>query len=235
MKHAAVLIFIFTATLFCLSQDSKPKQVSPLNPTAPPDTPEGLITYLLPDNLAHPDRIQDVSRDRAVDALTKAQPDARGAKADAIAYLLVILGADPDANRSRLIDSLRACTRDPEPCDDRLISYMSDLFQRGDKFVLDPLLDAAKVNDSLLTETLSSSYQDMILQDTRTVITAISRRSLKDQRSLCKMIATGDGSGFPSDSTPKLTSSLEEMARGLGPIASTAMVCVTEVRTFAKH
>lgn len=228
-------IFLLTLTIFasvcCVSQDRK--QTSPLNPSQPPKTPEGLVSYLLPDNLAYPDRLKDVSREEAVAALTAAQSSARGPKADAIAYLLVIAGVDADANRSRLTESLRACTRDSENCDDRIISYLGNLFGRGDQSVLEPLLDASKVTDPAITEVLGLTYQDMVSSSARVVMTAISRRPGKEQRHLCHMIATGDGSGLPDESTANITSSLEEIARGVGPASQTAMLCVSEIRTFA--
>ncbi len=232
-NYALLLSILIFTTVLCLSQEpGKQKQASPLNPNTPPDTPEALISYFLPDDLAYPDRLNQVPRETALKALMMAQSDAKGTKADGIAYLLVILGADPEANRDRLVESLRACTRDPEPCDDRLISYLGNLFQRGNTLVLDPLLDASKVGDSNLAEVLSSTYQDMLAHDPRTVLSAISRRSNKDQRRICQMIAAGDGSGLPADTAAELTSKLEELARTVGPVASTAMLCVNEVRAF---
>ncbi len=235
---AAVLILVIFASVLCISQQpssqqpKKEKQASPLNPNTPPDTPEGLINYLLPDDSASPEHLSQISRETAIKVLTGAQTDAKGIKADGIAYLLVLLGHEADANRERLLASLRACARDPEPCDDRLISYLGNLFQRGDALVLDPLLEFSKVTDTNLSEVLSSTYQDMLAHDTPGVITAISRRPNQDQRHICRMIAAGDGSGLPVDTSTELMPKLEALARTVGPIANTAMLCTNEIRAF---
>lgn len=228
-----LLTLIVFASLCCVSQ--APKQTSPLNPTQPPKTPEALVTFLLPDNLAYPDRLKEVSREDAVAALTAAQPSAHGSKADAIAYLLVIAGADAEANHSRLTDSLRACTRDSENCDERIISYLGNLFQRGDQTALEPLIEASKVTDPTIAEVLGLTYQDMVASNPRAVMSAISHRSGKDQRRLCHMIAAGDGSGLPEENAADITASLEEIAREVGPASQTAMSCVNEIRAIGRR
>jgi hypothetical protein len=230
-RRAAILLLIVFAGVNCFSQA---KQASPLNPTQPPKTTDGLVGFLLPDNLAYPDRLKQVPREDAVAALTGAQSSASGSKADAIAYLLVILNADAASNRSRLADSLRACTRDAENCDERIVSYMGDLFERGDSTELDPLLDAGKATEASLAEVLGLTYQDMIVSNPRAVITAISHRPGKDQRRLCHLMAAGDGSGLPEENAAVITTSLEEMAREVGPVSQTAMSCVNEIRAFGR-
>jgi len=233
-KHLLIAIFVVLA-LACAAQEQTKKQVSPLNPTEPPKTPEGLLTFLLPDNSAYPERLKEVPRQDATNALIKAQADARGPRADAIAFLLVILDADADANRERLFESLRTCTRDPESCDDRLLSYLGNLFDRGDKSVLDPLLEASRATDSALVEALGSTYDDLVSRDSRAVIATTSRRPLKDQRRICHMIATGDGTGLPDENVNEVISSLETMAREVGPVASTAMMCLSEIKAFGSR
>lgn len=238
MNRALLPLLLIFASVICFSQqpDSQPpkkeKQTSPLNPNTPPDTPEGLINFLLPDDSAYPEHLSQISRETAVKVLTGAQTDAKGIKAEGIAYLLVILGHEADSNRERLLASLRACARDPEPCEDRLISYLGNLFQRGDALVLASLLDSSSITDPNLSEVLSSTYQDMLAHDTRGVITAISRRSNQDQRHICRMIAAGDGSGLPVDTSTELMPNLEALARTAGPVASTAMLCTNEIRAY---
>ncbi len=225
------LFFVFLS-IWCAAQTTRQKQSSPLNPTEPPKTEEGMVAFLLPDAVAYPDRLKDVSHEVAVQALTKAQREAAGSRADGIAYLLVILGHEPEANHQLLFEALRSCVRDSETCDDHLISYMSDLFIRNDKTVLVPLLDASKTTDPAIAEVLGSSYQDMLAHDTRSVMAEISRRSAKDQRRLCHMIATGEGGGFPDESIANVTASLEEVSRSAGPSATAAMMCLSEIRAF---
>lgn len=191
------------------------------------------MNYLLPDNLAYPERLKEVPRDSAIQALTKAQETAKGDRADAISYLLVMLDSDPGPNRARLIESLRSCVRDGENCSDRVVSYLTNLVQRGDKTLLDPLLEAAKGADPTLTELLGSSYQELLVQNSGTVITAISRRPAQEQRRLCHMIAAGDGTGVPDEDAEEITSALQALTKGVGPVASTAMMCANEIRAFA--
>lgn len=196
-----------------------------------PKSAEAIVNFLLPDNVAYPERLPQVSRPDAIAALTNAQSDATGTRADAITYLLVVLGHDKDANRARLTGSVRGCTRDPDNCDDRVISYLGNLFERGDGLVLDPLLDAATTPG--LAEALGSTYDDMIVHDPRTFITAVSRRAEIDQRRLCKMIASGDGSGIPDESAADLESQLQELAKGTGAVSQAAMMCLNDIRAFA--
>jgi hypothetical protein len=229
--HLAILLLL--AGVCCFAQAKPEKQVSPLNPSEPPKTPEALVAFLAPDNSASPERLKEVPPEAALTALTQAQPTATGSKADAIAFLLVLLNSNPSANRDRLFESLHTCTQDPDSCDDRLLSYLGYLFDRGDPGVLSPLLDASQTTDSALVEALGSTYDDLVARDARTVITAISRRPPAEKRRICHMIAVGDGSGFSDEHSNEIIGSLEQISRETGPVASTAMMCLTEIKAFA--
>ncbi len=234
MKRAIrrVSILLVVLSICSAAQVTKPKQVSPLNPTEPPKTEEGMIAFLLPDDVAYPDRLKEVSREVAVQALTKAQIQAKGARTAGVAYLLLILGQEPVANHQVLINALRSCVRDSETCDEHLIPYMSDLFLRNDHTMLAPLLDASNTTDATVSEILGSSYQDMLIRDPRLVVAEISRRSVKEQARVCHIIAAGDGSGFPEESLADVSASLAELSRLPGPTAGTAMTCLTAIRAF---
>jgi hypothetical protein len=198
---------------------------------APTKSPEAMVDLLLPDNVAYPERLSQMPAAEAVSALTNAQTDATGAQADGIAYLLVILGHDADANRRRLTASISECSSDPENCDDRVIAYAGDLFQRGDALMLEPLLDAAKT--PALAEILGGTYDDMLARAPRSFMTALSNRPEKEQQRLCRMVASGDGAGLPDESAEDVESALQELAAGTGAVSRTAMMCLSDIRAFA--
>lgn len=199
-----------------------------------PKTPEAIVSFLLPDNIAYPERLKQVSASDAIAALAPAQAKETGVRANAIAYLLVLLSHEPDANRMRLTEALRNCTRDPESCDEHVVPYLENLFERGDRLVLDPLLDASERAEGDLAEALATGYGEMIAKDPRTFVTALSKRNAKDQRRLCHMVATGDGMGLPEEASVTVQDALGQMVRETGPVASTAMMCVNEIRAADK-
>lgn len=201
------------------------------NQATAPRSPEGIVNFLLPDNIAYPERLSQVSATDAVAALSKDQADATGTRADAIAFLLILLGHDKDANRGRLVASIRNCTQDPDNCDDRVIAYAGNLYVRGDAQVLDPLLDAAKAPG--LAESLGSTYDDMMASDTRIFITGVSHRPENEQRRICRIVASGDGAGLPDESADDIESTLQELSAGTGAVSRTAMLCLTDVRAAA--
>jgi hypothetical protein len=205
----------------------------PATPGVPavPKTPEGIVDFLVPDNLAYPGRLDQVPKADAISALTKAQPNAVGQRADSITFLLVLLGTDVDANRQRLINSLRAC-RQEEDCNDQVIEYLGHLYSRGDKLVLDPLLDAAPKADAIVAEGLGSTFDDMIAADARPFVTALARRPPPQQREVCKLVAAADGGGMPEDTSSQVQQALTSLAREVGPTAVAAMTCLNEVRAF---
>lgn len=209
-----------------------PQRKAPAAPSATtPRSAEATVNFLLPDNVAYPERLSQIPASEAISALAGAQPEATGTRADAIAYLLVLLGHDKDANRSRMTGSIRECSRDPENCDDRVIAYAGNLFERGDRVIVDPLLDAAKTPS--LAETLGGTYDDMVARDAGAFITALSRRSEDEQRRVCRMVASGDGSGLPDESASDIESALQELAKGTGAVSRTAMMCLNDIKAFA--
>ncbi|HYG99856.1 MAG TPA: hypothetical protein VD837_12050 [Terriglobales bacterium] len=244
-KHTFVLLL---ASILPLSAQTAPKQKpssarpgratqtgreTPVaqNAVAAKRSPESIVAFLLPDNVAYPERLPEVPTADAIAALTTAQADAMGTRGDAIAYLMVVLGHERDANRTRLANSLRDCTRDPESCDERMVAYLGNLFERGDSLALEPLLNAAETGK--LTDSLGATYGDMIAHDTRAFVSAVSRRSDKEQRRICRMVASGDGAGLPDESSGDIESALQKIASEVGPSSQTAMTCLNEIRAFA--
>lgn len=238
-KHIVVLLLASVIPLAAQKAPvQKPSAASPQrkapaaqNSATAPRSPEAIVNFLLPDNVAYPERLSQLSAAEAISALTKAQADATGTRADAIAYLLIVLGHDADANRTRLIGSIRECSHDPENCDDRVIAYAGNLFQRGNAMMIEPLLDAATT--PALAEALGGTYDDMIAHDPRVFIAALSRRSENEQRRLCRMVASGDGSGLPDESAADIESALQELAKGTDAVSRTSMMCLSDVRAFA--
>jgi hypothetical protein len=199
---------------------------------AVPKTPEGIANFLVPDNVAFPARLSQVPKADAISALTKEQPKAAGQRGDSIAFLLVLLGENADVNRQRLFDSLRDCRTDPDNCNEQVVSYLGDLYRRGDILVIDPMLDAVPNADSVVAEELGSTLEDMVAANARPLITGLSRRTPAQQREVCHLIAAGDGGGMPEDTAADVNDALEKLAREVGPVSTAAMTCLNEVRAF---
>lgn len=214
-------------------KDSQPSNnnTAALTP-AVPKTPEGIVNFLVPDNLAYPGRLDQLPKVDAINALTKAQPNAFGQRADSIAFLLVLLGQNIDTNREHLFASLRECRPDPDNCNDQVIEYLGNLYSRGDNLVLEPLLDAVPKADTVVAEGLGSTLDDMIAANARPVITALARRTPAQQRGVCQLVAAGDGGGMPEDTASEVTDALEKLAREVGPVSTTAMNCLNQVKAY---
>ena len=195
-----------------------------------PKTPEAIVNFLTPDDVAYVERLGLVPPAQAIAALKQAQPRAGNTQADAIAFLLVLLGSDTEANRSHLLNSLGTCTREPAMCDERAINYLGALYEHGDTDVLEPLLEASRNSDGIVLEEVASAYDDMIVHDAHTFITAVAKRPAKEQKRLCALVASGDGVGLTDDAEIGVVGALNEIAGESGPLAATARLCMNEIK-----
>lgn len=242
-KQLAVLLLTAVAAV---AQTGPAKTPTPQQKAAPrkvpgaqngaevPRTPEAIVNFLIPDNVAYTERLSQVPTPQAIAALKQAQKDATGASANAIAFLLVVLDSDADANLTHLLNSLQKCTTDPENCDEAAIPYLGNLFERGDKSVAEPLLAAATNAEGTVAESLGGTYGDMIAHDPLAFITAVSRRPAKDRRKLCMMVASGgDGGGLPDDTSVEVQAALEKLTQEPGTTSTTAKLCLEEIKKAA--
>ncbi len=234
-------VFTFAVVAYAQTAPQNPsdrngKQPGNGNPGAlippPPKTPEAILNYLIPDNLAYPGRLENLPKPDAINALTKAQPNAFGQRADSIAFLLILLDQNVETNRQRLISSLRECRPDPDNCNDQVIEYLGSLYARGDNQVIEPLIDAAPNADSVVAEGLGSTFEDMIAANARPFLVALGRRTPAQQREVCQLVAAGDGGGMPEDTASEVTDALEKLAREVGPVSAAAMSCLSQVKAF---
>lgn len=147
-----LIAFVFLARDPGVAQKAEPQKPAPTNHVSLPKTPEDIVNYLIPNNSAFPARLADIAKPDAISALLDAQQHSTGAKANAVAFLLIVLDQNTDANRQRLFDALRSCKTDPDNCDEDVVQYLAYLFEHGDKLVLNPLFDAVQFDDDGLAK-----------------------------------------------------------------------------------
>jgi hypothetical protein len=102
-------------------------------------------------------------------------------------------------NREKALVMLKCCGQSVcvERCDENASEYLIGLFKRGDKMLLEPLLDAGLVSDGALSESLGIFYGDLLWKEPRIFLKALASRPRKEQRQLAWLAGGMDGSGMP--------------------------------------
>lgn len=135
-------------------------------------------------------------------------------------------------NRERALAMLRGCTRSrsSEGCNEDTAQYLIDLYKRGDKALLSPLLDAGLVSDGALSQSLGSFYGELLSKEPRELLNGLSPRPQKAQRKLAWLAATMDGSGMPKEMFVEARSRLRRIVgQRHSRLAGVARLCLLEL------
>ncbi len=199
------------------------------------DTPSStnsasIVASLFPDSVADAKQLSHLRRDVAVWALESAQVRATGPRASGIAYLLAVLRHNYSVNRRKLVTRLQGCTHRPltQGCDEDTAGYVIDLFDRGDRTLLPPLIDIGRHSDGALAEEMGPFYGETLWKQPRLFLLELARLAPNGQREICWLAATGDGSGMSSEKMGlDIRHKLRGFSRGRGDrLASVARECL---------
>jgi len=133
--------------------------------------------------------------------------------------------------RTTALRSLRGCATRPITlgCSEATAEYLVKLYQKGDKSLLKPLLDAGLTSDGALSETLGDFYSNVLWRNPREFVGALTSHRKEEQHSLCRLAATTDGSGMENDMLRDVRRKLRRMRSQRGRLASVARICLLEV------
>jgi hypothetical protein len=126
---------------------------------------------------------------------------------------------------------LRCCGRNTcsERCDENAAEHLIALFERGDKSLLQPLLDAGLVSDGALSESLGVFYADLLWKEPRIFLRALASRPRSEQHSLASLAGSTDGSGMPVKMLREVRAELEKLGRQRNRLAPVARLSLAEV------
>ena len=139
--------------------------------------------------------------------------------------------ASKPKSRAAALTTLKGCTTRPITlgCSEDTAAYLIELYQRGDKSLLNPLLEAGLTSDGALSEILGDFYSDVLWKNPREFLQGLKSRSKKDQQSLSWLAAATDGSGMSDDMLRDIQRNLRRIASQPGQLTSVASICLREV------
>jgi hypothetical protein len=124
-------------------------------------------------------------------------------------------GVGQSLNRKKALAMLKVCNRSlySEGCNEGTAEYLIGLYQRGDKPLLDPLLDAGLVSDGALSESLGSFYGELLSNEPLTFLKALASRPRKEQHQLAWLAGAMDGGGMPKEMLRQMRAVLSKWER----------------------
>jgi len=141
-------------------------------------------------------------------------------------------GAPRTKNKGRVISALRKCTHKTPSSDCVDVADEAiEMYRRGDKTLLKPLLDLGLRSDGFLSEILFSFFGEDVLQKSpRLFLNAIASRPKSQQRELAFLVGTMDGSGMPENVLKEVRAKLRHISRQRNdPLAQIAKLCLSRV------
>jgi len=170
----------------------------------------GVVTFS-----SQPDPPADLS-----DALRKEQQGASPERLRDIAYVLAVFKVEYQKNRDYLLSSLNNCLSRPKEspeddvCDSDLLTFVANLYWRGDTALLAPLLQIAEFRRDVIGD-IGTLYADLL--DGRGVIVLSAMAELPDdkQQLVCKL--ADDDLSFNSPKRERIKAFLRE-ARGTAAV-----------------
>lgn len=223
-----------TFLLLCLRADAYPARINQGKPR-PPTKPEEIVEYVMPRGEMNVirERVAQYPRAKLVRLLTAAQRDAIEPRAQSIAYLLAYLHYDYTANRQRLIHAMRGCRDRPvtRGCSEDTALLLINLYERGDRTLLKPLLDAASDSDGALSELLGTFYNEVLEKHPRTFLRALATRPPKEQKQLGWFAGALDGPGMAPSELREVRARLRRFMRKRDRLAPAARRCLAGVES----
>jgi hypothetical protein len=130
---------------------------------------------------------------------------------------------------------LKECNRSlySEGCSDGTAEYLIGLYNRGDKALLGPLLDAGLVSDGALSTSIGVFLGELLWKEPRTFLNALASRPKREQRRLAGLAGAMDGSGMQKEMLREVRTKLRKMGARrrsrLSPVAKLSLLEVNRV------
>ncbi|HZS47308.1 MAG TPA: hypothetical protein VFC63_19720 [Blastocatellia bacterium] len=229
-----LIIYFLLASMVLTGCSGQPRKAS-----AASSKSKDILHKLIPDEFAEVSKLNGIDHKEAVSALLDAQEAAIGMKKISIAYLLAVLGQDYEDNRNAVATAISGCGTESNSDNCEVItSYGTDLFNRGDKTLLKPLLEAGIGSDGTLAETLGDFYSNVLWKDPQTFLQSLSEFPKEQQAELSMLAGAADGSGMGDDMSRDVRQNLSQIAgqknNDLALVAKTCLDGVNKGDKLAK-
>lgn len=132
-----------------------------------------------------------------VKLLRDEQSTASGERARDIAYALAVYNVEYRQNRDYLLGVLNACLSRPKEsseddvCDHRLLDYVTNLYWRGDRTLLPPLLQMADSRKDVIGE-IGTFYARLLDRRTAIAVEGLRGLSIAKQQTICRLAGADD-------------------------------------------
>jgi hypothetical protein len=142
-------------------------------------------------------------RERVIHQLRAAQATAQGVRAQEVAFLLAVLGADYERNRDYLLWVMKGCevSEIKHGCNDMTGDYLISLYEHGHPEILAPLLSSSvKDYNAAGSEGLGGFFSELVAKSPNDFLDAVRSFPASTQRKMCYFAGLADGSGMaPAD------------------------------------
>jgi hypothetical protein len=191
-----------------------------------------VVKAMLPDGnvrrLAMP---KPSERERVIRRLNAAQAGAEGSRAQEVAFLLAVLGADYERHRDYLLWVMKGCEV-PEikhGCNFMTGDYLIFLYEHGHPEILAPLLSSnANSYNAAGSESVGSFMSELVAKSPKEFLDAVRSFPPSKQERVCFLAGAGDGGGI----TP---AELRKVRKQLGAMnEETARRCLQQIEKANK-
>lgn len=148
------------------------------------------------------------------------------------------MSAQIPINRSEGLKMLKGCGTRPITlnCNEDTADYIVKLYNRGDRTLLRPLLDAGLTSDGALSELLGEFYSEVLSTRPRSFLSSLRSRPNRQRRHLCRMAGFSDGGGMNDATLRRVRISLLALSSYKDGLSSIARRCLIEVdRAYAER
>jgi hypothetical protein len=165
-----------------------------------------------------------------VDRLRREQPKASGEERLNITYALAVFNVEYQQNRDYLLSLLNICLSNPSKsalddiCDDgRLYQYLANLYWRGDRGLLAPLLQAAGETEAGVLDEAGDFYADLLDRRPAEVLKGLDGLPVEKQKAVCELAGKDDLS-FDSPKRERIVKQLQTIGSDLATRCSQQIV-----------
>jgi hypothetical protein len=140
--------------------------------------------------------------------------------------------AQTPTNRADGLRILKGCATWPLTlgCSEDTAGYLIGLYDRGDRSLLRPLLDAGLHSDGALAEILGDFYSNVLEKNPRAFLSSLRSRPTVQQRHLCWSAGVTDGGGMGTQMLLNVRHSLRVISsRRKDRLSPVARVCLANV------
>lgn len=121
-------------------------------------------------------------------------------------------------------------------CDENNAELLISLYNKGNKALLNPLLDANRKSDGALSALLGTFYADVLQKQTVDFLSALKKRNKKEQIDLAKSAIRADGGGNLESWTIDTKKRLRRYTSNKNnKLYSVAKICLKEMHNFSNN